>query len=458
MYQEFVDAFKSIGESSGGIISYLYSGITGIKAGLGSLLGVDDHEYEQSSENEEQINDDFRQVHSTGMSLDSEIFFCIYGETDNFVQTASKRLRKTIEEQFISEEITDINISSITDSTVKEFKALASTHIVEIDVDRDPALHYIKLFGSVQNVLLVKDKIRDKMSTFNCEQAIKSAADVLYKTVNWIRQTSNEEEEGYGEDLNYEIEQHYRNKQPTFHCKEEEFIINFEKMEEMDIKTGKNAKVRRVDLSKESKPDNWDPMPIDSKGNEKQVHCVSLTAGCPEYNHVEIHFNKTMQKGTSYNQIISIKRIQNPALYQQYVVKRKQMDKLNPKGHENERWLWHGTKFDALEHINTSGLDRGYAGVNGTAFGRGVYFALDASYSNGYAGADANGHRHMYYCQVLTGEYTVGNGSMIVPPAKNPQIDKSVCFDSTVNNQANPTIFVVYRDCQCYQTYLISYN
>jgi hypothetical protein len=52
----------------------------------------------------------------------------------------------------------------------------------------------------------------------------------------------------------------------------------------------------------------------------------------------------------------------------------------------------------------------------------------------------------------------VGNDKMKVPPAKNPQIDKTVYFDSTVDNQANPAIFVVYLDCQYYPTYLISYK
>ena len=92
-----------------------------------------------------------------------------------------------------------------------------------------------------------------------------------------------------------------------------------------------------------------------------------------------------------------------------------------------------------------------------TALGKGVYFALNSSYSNGYASLDVNRHRHMYLARVLTGEYTVGNNSIIVPPPKNAQLDQHVLFDSTVDNVANPSIFVVYTDAQAYPAYIIKY-
>lgn len=91
-------------------------------------------------------------------------------------------------------------------------------------------------------------------------------------------------------------------------------------------------------------------------------------------------------------------------------------------------------------------------------YGKGVYFARDASYSHNYTSPDANGQRHMYYTQVLTGEYTVGNGKMLVPPAKNPQLDQYVLFDSTVDDSGNPTIFVVYQDAQNYPAYMVNYQ
>ena len=87
-----------------------------------------------------------------------------------------------------------------------------------------------------------------------------------------------------------------------------------------------------------------------------------------------------------------------------------------------------------------------------------MYFALNASYSHRYAKPDVNDQHHMYYTQVLTGEYTVGDSSMLAPPAKNPQVDANVLFDSTVDSTSNPTIFVVYQDTQNYPAYVVNYK
>ena len=118
----------------------------------------------------------------------------------------------------------------------------------------------------------------------------------------------------------------------------------------------------------EDKPKDWDPMPTDFNGKEKHVHLVTLTVGSHEYSNVERQFNKTMAKGLNYKQIVSIQRIQNPVLYQQYKVKLREMVKHNPPGHQNEQWLFHGTSPDALDKINTQGFNRSFAGKNGMIY------------------------------------------------------------------------------------------
>ena len=109
-------------------------------------------------------------------------------------------------------------------------------------------------------------------------------------------------------------------------------------------------------------------MPVDDNGKEKPVHLVALKAGITEYNHAENEFNKTMNKGTNYKQILSIQRVQNPVLYQQYAVRKKKMEKQNPPGCQNERWLWHGTSPDTIDKINTQGFNRSFAGAHGKLF------------------------------------------------------------------------------------------
>ena len=64
----------------------------------------------------------------------------------------------------------------------------------------------------------------------------------------------------------------------------------------------------------------------------------------------------------------------------------------------------------------------------------------------------------MYLTRVLVGEYTVGRQGLLTPPAKNPTVDPTDTFDSVVDQNPNPTIFVVFYDWQCYPEYLITFQ
>ena len=92
--------------------------------------------------------------------------------------------------------------------------------------------------------------------------------------------------------------------------------------------------------------------------------------------------------------------------------------------------------------------------ISGVKYGRGVYFARDATYSVRYS-VGKGGGRQMYLARVLVGQYCVGNSSMIVPPPKNASRPE-ILYESVVNNAGNPSIFVVFFDNQCYPEYLIT--
>ena len=96
--------------------------------------------------------------------------------------------------------------------------------------------------------------------------------------------------------------------------------------------------------------------------------------------------------------------------------------------------------------------------ITGTAYGKGVYFAIDASYSSNarYAAPDRNGHQHMYLARVLTGDYTTGQSGLLVPPPKDPN-NTSVLYDSVVDDVQAPGIFVIFYDPQAYPEYHIEF-
>ena len=93
--------------------------------------------------------------------------------------------------------------------------------------------------------------------------------------------------------------------------------------------------------------------------------------------------------------------------------------------------------------------------ITATAYGQGVYFAINSGYSVGYAAADSQGLRRMFQCRVLRGVTAVGTSSMLSPP---PRPDGRLPCDSTTNNATNPIMFITYNDSQSYPDYLITFK
>ncbi|KAI0221549.1 Protein mono-ADP-ribosyltransferase PARP14 [Lamellibrachia satsuma] len=133
------------------------------------------------------------------------------------------------------------------------------------------------------------------------------------------------------------------------------------------------------------------------------------------------------------------------------------MEKRRRKPRTIERSLWHGTSADAIWNINKGGFNRSYCGKNSTAYGEGVYFAVNSSYSaQGYASPDASGHMRMYRSLVLTGDYTTGDSYMRVLP-NNPN-NRGFPFDSAVDDPGSPNMFVVFLDNMAYPEYLVTFT
>uniref|UniRef100_A0A7J8A092 Poly [ADP-ribose] polymerase n=1 Tax=Myotis myotis TaxID=51298 RepID=A0A7J8A092_MYOMY len=187
----------------------------------------------------------------------------------------------------------------------------------------------------------------------------------------------------------------------------------------------------------------------------QQLFCmIQLQPGQSEYDTVK---NKFSQTCLSYR-IEKIEKIQNEFLWQSYQIKKKHMDIKN--GHiDNEKILFHGTDAHSVPHVNQHGFNRSYAGKNAVAYGKGTYFAVDASYSadDKYSRPDSNGRKHIYVVRVLTGVYTLGREGIVTPPPKNPYNSIDL-FDSVTDDIQHPKLFVVFFDNQAYPEYLITFR
>ncbi|XP_011826952.1 PREDICTED: poly [ADP-ribose] polymerase 15 isoform X1 [Mandrillus leucophaeus] len=195
-------------------------------------------------------------------------------------------------------------------------------------------------------------------------------------------------------------------------------------------------------------PEHWTDM------NHQLFRMIQLDPGQPEYNTIKDKFTQTCSSYT----IEKIERIQNAFLWQSYQVKKRQMDIKNDDTN-NERLLFHGTGADSVTYVNQHGFNRSYAGKNAVFYGKGTYFAVDASYSanDTYSKPDSNGRKHMYVVRVLTGVFTKGHAGLVTPPPKNPH-NPTDLFDSVTNNTQSPKLFVIFFDNQAYPEYLITFR
>jgi len=185
-------------------------------------------------------------------------------------------------------------------------------------------------------------------------------------------------------------------------------------------------------------PEHWSP-------GEKLL--VPLNVNSTEFVDASKKFHRSCPP--SEFSITAILRVQNIPLYKEYQLYRANLlTEIGPT-HINEEHLFHGTSSSSVTGISKNGFDWRRSGVNGTLYGDGSYFAVDAHYSESYCGQDFQSHRHMFLARVLVGKSTKGHSKLRAAPEG---------FHSAVDNPANPEIYVVFHIKQAYPEYLIIFS
>ena len=65
----------------------------------------------------------------------------------------------------------------------------------------------------------------------------------------------------------------------------------------------------------------------------------------------------------------------------------------------------------------------------------------------------------MFFCYVLMGLWTKGDKTMFAPPIIDEKHDSTDRYDSTVDKEENPAIFVsCYKDDMAYPAFLITFE
>ncbi len=165
---------------------------------------------------------------------------------------------------------------------------------------------------------------------------------------------------------------------------------------------------------------------------------------------------KEFKQSLPYSTIIGIKRIQNTWLWEKYAFCKRRMLEKNGVSGVNEKRLFHGTSRKSPTEIYSSEFGFDFRFANSGKWGRGAYFASDASYSKNYSYDCSGLGEKIFLAYVLTGHSVVhpGDSSLTKPPLKSASKEQ---YDS-VNGQSGTTqIFVVYDHEKSYPAYVIKY-
>jgi hypothetical protein len=161
--------------------------------------------------------------------------------------------------------------------------------------------------------------------------------------------------------------------------------------------------------------------------------------------------------------ISRLERIQNRDLWDYYCSKRERMAKL-AGGPPSEVSVWHGTRTTDPRGIYEDRQDGFMMQFsNGGMWGRGIYFAENASYSNTYSyqAAPLGQARQFMLAKLLSGDEIrmPSNRSLTKCPAKpgggNPATER---YDTVTGHTAGSKVYIVYENGRAYPEYLITYT
>ncbi|XP_078608440.1 protein mono-ADP-ribosyltransferase PARP11-like [Branchiostoma floridae x Branchiostoma japonicum] len=182
---------------------------------------------------------------------------------------------------------------------------------------------------------------------------------------------------------------------------------------------------------------------------------VDVARNTTEYDDVRTLFEQNGMAGIA---ISAVKRVQNAFLWSAYNRKKAQLKKQNGGKDVEERLLFHGTQEAVVDAICQQNFDWRLSGSRvGQIYGQGTYFSASSQYSHSYAQQGSNGRSYMFVVRVLVGAYAKGDAGVRRPPPVNPSEPYGRMYDSCVNDTANPNIFVIFDNAQCYPEHIIEY-
>ncbi|XP_069044726.1 protein mono-ADP-ribosyltransferase PARP14-like isoform X2 [Lepisosteus oculatus] len=376
-------------------------------------------------------------------SLSPAVLDIVGLKADN-VRKVKERLQSDFDNQVSQQEVTEEDLSRLTEEDLQIVLGLVSCHSVQLEKKRDRTVIIRGLRDTVNNIV---QRVQKSVMEHLLKTMQDKEQEELYPKVMWCYE-KNGHWERFPKAPNFQLEN--RCQTDVVDGNGAQLSVDLHKMEATNLITAQTMRVKRM----ENLPDFTFPLHWDGMTNGESLKKVELHPNELEYQKVVADFRKT-----AGNTVIKVERIQNINLRRGYEAqKRKFLNKNGPTA-VGERMMFHGTTASACSSIAENGFNKRYAGQNATRYGAGVYFAVNACYSANptFSRPEEDGSRYMFAACVLTGRYTLGSAEMKVPPARNPA-NPNDTYDSLVNSILDPTLFVVFHDDQAYPEYLLTFK
>jgi hypothetical protein len=188
---------------------------------------------------------------------------------------------------------------------------------------------------------------------------------------------------------------------------------------------------------------------------------VKVDEGTAEFDTIFAHMTATLPSA----RIVKLERIQNVMLFDYYSMRRDRMTKLAGGGVPKEVCVWHGTGNPLSSgggiHPAVIYSDRqdGFMMQHSAEgmWGRGLYFAHDARYSDSYAFDIGDGTKCLLLARLLAGDevHVMPNDRSLRFCPDKPGGEGR--YDTVTGETCGSKVYIVYENGRAMPEYLITY-